>query len=278
MAKPPRACIFCGSPANSKEHIWPVWLHELLGPQAPGVRHDRQLHTFNPKEGARTSGPTGRQGDIRTIRIRAVCRTCNNGWMSGLEEEVRPVLTPLVEGAACALDTEQLRTLAQWLTLKTLIVEHATAETSVTPQSDRTAFFERGTIPPFFNVYAAHNVGQSRLFFVRHSHTIAVSREGPIPLLDGTHRNIQAVTMVAGKAAFQVVATRLEAFQVEDKARCIGFHDRCRIWPQPPAEVQCPPRPRLDDAGIAFVAGFLERFFHAPNMTWIEWDEIEGRN
>lgn len=270
MAKPPRPCIFCARAANSKEHIWPLWLHELLGPQAPGVRHNREMHTYSPKEGSRVTGPVGRQGDIRTIRIRAVCRTCNNGWMSGLEEEVRPILTPLIKGESCTLTGAQLKTLAQWLTLKALVVEHANAETSMTPREDRTAFFEHGVIPPYFNLYAAHNVGQSRLFFRRHSHTIAANPEGPVPPLDGTHRNIQSVTIVAGEAVFQIVATRLEAFQVEQRAWCIGFHDRCRIWPQPPDDLKCPPRPRLDDVRIEFVASFLDRFFHAPNMVWLD--------
>jgi hypothetical protein len=270
MKRPTRKCIFCGANANSKEHVWPAWLHNLLGPQQAGARHNRELYTFSPREGHVVTGANGRQGDIRTIRIRAVCAKCNNGWMNALEEEVRPALVPLVTAQKTVLTVNQLEVLARWLALKTIVVEHANPRTSLTPEEDRTALFERGAIPTYFNFYAAHNVGRQRLYFLRNSHTIAATKDGPKPPLEGTDKNVQSVTLVVGEAVFQVVATRLHAFEVEEKAQCLGFHNRCRIWPKPPAEFACPPRPRLDEQQIDFVANFLHRFYQAPNMVWMD--------
>lgn len=270
MPRAPRLCIFCGSNANSKEHIWPTWLHELLGPVRAGARHNRQHISFSPREGHRVSGPVNRQGDQRTIRIRSVCSACNNGWMNDLERAVRPIITPLVLGEHAVLFPGQLETMAKWLSLKVMVVEHNIPETALTPQADRTALHVTGVVPRYFRLYCAHNIGNDALFFQRHTHTMGLVAEGPVPPLDGTFRNVQVVTLVVGKAIFQAVCTRLDDFCLEDRAIVIGFHDRCRFWPQPPDSMAFPSRPRLDFEGIQNVASMLERYIATAKPQWFE--------
>ncbi len=101
MSKPSRqkSCLFCGCTLRSKktkavgksnEHIIPGWLMDYLG-----VREMAVTPTL-------TEVASGRIVDIRKHAVSAfvagtVCGTCNNGWMSDLEGDVKPVLIPLIE-------------------------------------------------------------------------------------------------------------------------------------------------------------------------------------
>ncbi|MBK6298480.1 MAG: hypothetical protein IPF48_11170 [Sphingomonadales bacterium] len=66
--------------------------------------------------------------------------------MNQLESKVRPYLTPMVTGENVTLDQAALATVAQWLTLKVMVVEHDAQNTVLTPQADRSRF--RDTLEP----------------------------------------------------------------------------------------------------------------------------------
>ena len=269
MSREPRRCIFCGSNANSGEHFWPTWLHRVLGPVPASSRHDRLTLNYHPTTGQTITGPRGRQGDQRSARIRAVCGRCNNGWMNRLERDARPFITTIVSGTPAVLGKQAVETVAQWLALKAIVVEHGTPDASLTPQQDRTAFMRDRTIPEYFRIYVAHNISNRRLFFYRHSHCMSVNSGEPRPPLDGTAKNIQAVTFIAGKAVFQVTSARIDNFILEENIQVIGFHDRCRIWPLRDMPVGFPARPRIADNGILHVASMLERLFAHRKATWL---------
>ncbi|TIX48805.1 hypothetical protein [Alteraurantiacibacter aquimixticola] len=270
MIKAPRKCIFCGENANSQEHIWPTWLHDLLGPPPDNVRHNRQNFSYHPCDGTKVTGPTDRQGDQRTIRIRTVCNVCNNGWMNRLEGEVRPILTPIITGEKTTLNRGHVETLSRWISLKVIIAENEDPAIALTPQVDRERFWKDGTIPEYFRLYVAHNIGEQQMFYLRHSHCVAYSEGGPNPPLDGTAKNVQFVTLVVGKAVIQAVCTRIAGVAMEERASIIGFHDRCRIWPNPDDETSFPRRPRLDEDSIERVATIFQRYIDQSNATWAD--------
>ena len=58
--------------------------------------------------------PTKIQKGSAVLRIRTVCDTCNNGWMSQLEEDAIPVLRPLLLDFQIPLSSEQQVLLAVW--------------------------------------------------------------------------------------------------------------------------------------------------------------------
>jgi hypothetical protein len=111
-----RQCIFCPNPANSQEHLWAEWLlkREPLHLQVP-VRHtvgDQPARTINTP-----------------ITIGWACTTCNNGWMSDLEREAKPILGPLISGVTLALNTNHQQRIAQWA-LKTAMIAECSAPKS----------------------------------------------------------------------------------------------------------------------------------------------------
>lgn len=60
------------------------------------------------------------QDRIATKRtaVRCVCQKCNNGWMSELENEIKPVLAPMINGYRTLLTPDEQMTLARWASLK----------------------------------------------------------------------------------------------------------------------------------------------------------------
>jgi hypothetical protein len=115
-----RCCVFCGSPADSKEHVFAKRLCKRAGavkyPVIAGLSVEGQENI------------TRNEHQIESVQVRHVCTTCNNTWMNDLEEwfELRlgfliepqwPQLAlPMIE----ALKSERNK-LAQWL-MKTAVI------------------------------------------------------------------------------------------------------------------------------------------------------------
>jgi len=115
-----RCCVFCGSPADSKEHVFSKRLCKRAGavkyPVIAGLSVEGQENV------------TRNAHQIEAVQVRHVCATCNNTWMNDLEAwfELRlgfliepqwPNLAlPMIE----ALKPERNK-LAQWL-MKTAVM------------------------------------------------------------------------------------------------------------------------------------------------------------
>ena len=91
------ACQFCGRPwesgvvSRSDEHIWPVWIREHAGEVPDNFPVDIASASASPD--TRTWG--GMRETITVARstlhqtTREVCKDCNTGWMSRLEQVAR---------------------------------------------------------------------------------------------------------------------------------------------------------------------------------------------
>lgn len=126
-------CLFCGRPwsqvRKSKEHILAQWMQkhesELLTASqrsySSGFDLDDQAREF-------VELPTlvgTKKSSLLTLKTRDVCRPCNNGWMSRLEDAAEPVILRV---AAAARNNEDL-SLSQMDVLKLAIWCQKTAIT-----------------------------------------------------------------------------------------------------------------------------------------------------
>ena len=92
-------CIFCSRPASSLEHVFPQWV-------------------LNRKDMGKSRIKLGNRPErIATmhLKVRTICRECNNGWMSDLEDAVRPILIPIFEDKTVFLSQDQQATLGTWV-------------------------------------------------------------------------------------------------------------------------------------------------------------------
>lgn len=103
-------CIFCESPADSKEDMFPRWIHEKV--------KTREL--LSRRMGDSQSTLT----EDQEVRIKCACARCNNGWMSRLETKCKPLIGSLLEDLSLSLDAEHRKFLSEWV-LKTAMVNDA---------------------------------------------------------------------------------------------------------------------------------------------------------
>jgi hypothetical protein len=194
--KPPGKCIFCGGGNLSKEHFWPEWASALL-PHYPINQHVEQLFTFT--EVTKLNGPPevrSKPGNLWTKKIRVVCGACNNGWMSILETDVQPILTPLIITQPHTLTDNSMEILAKWIALKIMVGEHNNPKDAVTPVEAREKFKSTQEIPPNFNIWIAKcGVGGWQTAYVRHTATVSLT-----PVFKPNHqfKNTHSVTFGIG--------------------------------------------------------------------------------
>ena len=48
------------------------------------------------------------------LRVRFVCRQCNHGWLSELEESVRPIIGAMIQDLPIPIDASHQRAAARW--------------------------------------------------------------------------------------------------------------------------------------------------------------------
>jgi hypothetical protein len=124
-------CIFCrrSGVKMSDEHVIPKWIRDRL---------QRTRRAFDPNASQRLSVYSASspgvpaqtpvdEMDALNIRLkRKVCRDCNTGFLSRLENQVAEVLGPMMfEAAAVKLDREMQQSIAVWATKTILLLELA---------------------------------------------------------------------------------------------------------------------------------------------------------
>ena len=118
-----RECVWCGSPANSLEHVYPQWLRKLPGPATFIAQHGGYQDP-SPQLVTRADGSGGweeylstrgtRTPNVHEVQVKAVCASCNNNWMSQMETEVEPIVRKLAQGQVSLVPAHEARTLAVW--------------------------------------------------------------------------------------------------------------------------------------------------------------------
>jgi len=93
-----RKCLFCDNVANSREHVWPDWILKRL--------NERDLKRQKMGNDAEQLLPNPE------LKVKAVCRTCNNGWMHFLEQSNVPIVGNLMQDVALSLNGFQQYQLA----------------------------------------------------------------------------------------------------------------------------------------------------------------------
>lgn len=145
--KQSRPCIFCGGAGLTKEHLFADWLTELF----PHAEKDRR--TF----GTTTEWPnftlTAENGHSGAKKVREVCNTCNNGWMSRIDERAKPIAVEMIQAKPITVAPEDQKTLATWLTKVAMVGDNVEREGSRISQEHRNYLRERNEPPPTWQVW-----------------------------------------------------------------------------------------------------------------------------
>ena len=205
-------CIFCGARPLSKEHIWSKWTYELF-PQRSDWRHERVVFKSSPDDRiARLAANRSFQGDVSTVKVRAVCaEKCNNGWMSRLEARAKPVLTKLISGSACRLTTNDQELIAAWISMKVLVLEFGTSVGPISSAENRTRVMTHAVPPPRWHIWIAmHEAKQWRSGFMRNAAGVTLVPKGAPrpPRLEGP-QNTQFILLGIGHLLFVIFSSHV---------------------------------------------------------------------
>ena len=223
----PKVCIFCGGGGPfSAEHVLPEWTARLIGVRRVQVTSSKLGVRRRPWEAVGSFGH----------KISSVCRGCNNGWMSGLEEIAKPILSPLiVADRQTRLTTDQQVVVASWVWKVAILHEHVSGATYFT-EDERTCLMN-GDAPPEDGV---------RMWVAQYSgERVARLRGGPSTFKAATGHTFEGivVSLAVRRFAAQIVAVRRKAGEPRGtpKSQFASGDVARRLWPDPGVPIPWPP-------------------------------------
>jgi hypothetical protein len=237
-------CIFCektDSPQH-KEDILAKWLARELAAMA-----DTKV-AFMSKTGrlGDPDWPGIEYGAVGKLgwETKGPCQRCNNGWMSTLENQARPVLRPMIRGHSCTLSSGDLTVVAQWITKTTIMWEYMKYRSGrFFSRSDRVALFASMTVPRDTYIYAARYLGGEPVYTIGGPMRVHFSGSS-------TEASGYCATLAIGQLALQILCFKRpehvdETLNIRIPARWDPVHKP--VWPIPPGWSWPPSVVLMDD-------------------------------
>jgi hypothetical protein len=227
-------CCFCGRQGVTKQHFWPDWLKKIV-PRS-GDSHGRDLTGFDLSHQPFvfiTPKTTTHQGPFGARKIRKVCGSCNSGWMSKLESDVKQDLAAMICAEIRVLEVAQLKKLAAWAMLISIIGEFTDPTYMAISESDRHHLMTH-RVPPELNwkIWVGTYGGKNWDYFYRHHGLLAATKN--IMPTDKTC-NVQSSAFILGSFYLLTSSSTDTKIQVSFDEKDVA--DLVQIWP-PPATSQ----------------------------------------
>ena len=214
-------CLFCGAAGPmTKEHIIPRWLAKLTARRGGPVTQSRASYT--------QPVPHVRSYPVVGIKLPGVCLGCNGGWMKGLEDAVKPLLTPMIGGQRIQLSPADQRVLATWLYKMCLLLRYDDRPPETPPLEWRRWLYVKREPPPSSQAWLAVYGGDWRRpwWTRRHGLIVQTIEEETGQLLHES--NGYLTTIQIGAVGLQMVVWG--TLPIEGKPFADERH-LLRIWP-----------------------------------------------
>jgi hypothetical protein len=114
----PGVCIFCGATGVTKAHVFAKSWTNLFDEPNDTLEHEVVHRHTDPKTGEEQ---VFKRSKTFALISRKVCGSCNSGWLSQLEERVRPLMACFASNTPVKLDAEEQAELALWSVTAALI-------------------------------------------------------------------------------------------------------------------------------------------------------------
>lgn len=192
-------CVFCGRRgAMSKEHIWPRWVGRTISADLPSSRSVRTVEVRSEGDEAIIEptrwGPE-QQGSVLATKVRIVCQTCNNGWMSRLEANCRRLIRLLLDPGLALINPADCASLATWAIKTAWMNEFVGGGTGSTSTVGMRASLMNKALPPAScAVWLARHKGDLRLD-IRHARLALGHQDDPAGLLGVRHAQRTSIVL-----------------------------------------------------------------------------------
>jgi hypothetical protein len=251
--KAPTLCAFCGKPGKmTKQHIWPKWLGKIRPPVAKShTQTIGEFLTFSPGSRRPPRSTKIHQGHAGSRKIKKVCGTCNNGWMSQIEEAAKEPATPLILDREFCLTAYHQRELARWFALMTMMIEFTDPLTAALTREDRKFLAGHLDPPPIFKMWIGrYSGGQPDLHWSHHmgmSMSLTPEESG-----DPYKCNTQTTTIVLGALCIHTYSSTVDP----DFPGYVGAPIK-QVWPVSEEIVDWPLRIGLSNDRVVALAESL---------------------
>jgi len=247
-------CAFCEKSTSSDvEHVIGKWLSRLLNPDSTGIFRVESQYP-------------ARQWKSREVSLvtRSVCRDCNSGWMSRLESDVKPILSPMIHGETSQLSLESQKLITTWLLKTAFVVDVQGADVtkeSFFTQSERELFRQSHRSSPCYWGQACLGRYSGRLVHVLPQHLTFFDEIGY------PRSQAYCLSLVLGPLVAQLLMYRPK--HGEPSLVCMGERKAdwhlatLPVWPATQM-VTWPPVQSFDDAGIK---ALHDRYDCLPNLN-----------
>jgi hypothetical protein len=281
--KPPGHCIFCGSGDLSKEHVWSDWLNQvLLYPKVSYRIFDEEIQEPLPFSKPRRSQRVEalrQQGTLTSLKVKVVCKSCNNGWMGKIVERAKPTVLRLLSGEAAVIYPTQQRELAAWIALCCITAEYIPGNDQVVPAAQRRYIFRHHRPPEEWSIFIGHFSGgrfdpfyKHQSYFLRGTtELLAGSIRLPIEFEDsGPPNTVENIFVLEHLLvhAFMTTSSPRNSIAFEkwaDPRVLIRVWPPQRIWPFPAKKIKWPPATTITDNTIEYlIDGFYKHIVDQP--------------
>lgn len=254
MAKPTEFCIFCGVTLTrknvSREHVIAAWLGQFIAKDKANYHYLKATtHRDRSDVDFRIRG-----GDPQSRTVRCVCRSCNSGWMSELQNRVKPTVSRLVRGECFRLDESSKNELAAWVATAVMVSEYDDPETVAISEVDRAWLYASHRAPPDWRIwFGDYSRDTWTPGWIRH-HLLVVDDDAGQLVSPASSSNTQIVTYVLGRLLIHVMSSAVTGIVTgwtwgDRQASCLR-----QIWPSTPFSITWPP-PTLNDNDADYIAG-----------------------
>lgn len=134
-------CVLCGATigrgTHSRQHVFPDWLERFFIPK-DHVGEPIDYHRKLKRRGEQMH--TEEWQDVPfNMKVKVLCKPCNNEWCNALENAAQPLLIPIIGGNKLTLTAVDQATLATWATLLILMLQltHREGERSIADDAYR---------------------------------------------------------------------------------------------------------------------------------------------
>lgn len=156
--------------------------------------------------------------------------------MSQVEDEVNPLVIPMIEGRPQTFDSAMQEKLGLWATMKTLLAAYAQRDVLVVPESWRSSVYEDRKPPDGWIVLATSYRGLRPALFATHRLEL-YNRESDEPSLDNEG---MMLTFAVGYMAMKVIG-------VHQPGITNSTPELVQLWPVSSLPVSWPPSTPLTD-------------------------------
>lgn len=216
-------------------------------------------HVANPRqyENQTQEAP---DGPCLNKKIKVVCKKCNETWMGDIEENIKPILKPIIQGQSTIIDNDSLTKLAIWLTLKFLVADCDRETIPIATAKILSAFKTLQRIPDGLKIW----IGYHNLFERSAGHWGRGLFMSFVPKAPTGRRrnNVKTTAFDAGHLFALIFLSLVDQVSLE-----IDNPFTTEIWPATSIKINWP-LPLLPLDGIGALANILDDFEAHPSVQW----------